>query len=371
MNIIYLSDASLPGKAAHTVHIMKMCQGIADNGHIVTLIAHSKNKPSKPSINIYEYYGVQQNFELRLTNYPFQRGRFLAELLSLKYVLQKRPDLVYGRSLYGCYFVSKFTSIPVCFEVHTKINKKTRFGRMLRQLIKSPHFVRLIVISQKMKDYFMKEWEIAQEKIVIAADAADPITTLEEKIPLKELKSGKNIGYIGSLNAGRGIELIVALAKAFPEHMFHIIGGKESDLQYWKQKVEFCNNLIFYGHVPHRLVSSYGTQMDILLAPYQRHVYLNRDKSSVDTVEYMSPMKIFEYMSFGKPFICSDLPVIREVLTHNVNCILCQPENIEDWKNAILALCGNTEFAKQLGQNALHEFQHKYTWKRRAQEVLK
>ena len=56
-----------------------------------------------------------------------------------------------------------------------------------------------------------------------------------------------------------------------------------------------------------------------------------------DTSRFMSPLKIFEYMSHKKPIIVSDLPVIREVLNEK-NSILIDSDNVRLWVEAILKL---------------------------------
>ena len=48
---------------ANSIHVMKMCQAFADNGHEVTLLAPNRiNKYEKGINNIFQYYGVKENF---------------------------------------------------------------------------------------------------------------------------------------------------------------------------------------------------------------------------------------------------------------------------------------------------------------------
>jgi len=89
----------------------------------------------------------------------------------------------------------------------------------------------------------------------------------------------------------------------------------------------------------------------------------------LDTASYMSPLKIFEYMAAGKPIICSDLPVIREVLSEN-NAMLCDPNNIEQWVKAITILKNDPLSRRRLGNNARKTLQSNYTWAIRAEKVL-
>ena len=69
-------------------------------------------------------------------------------------------------------------------------------------------------------------------------------------------------------------------------------------------------------------------QMDILLCPYQKQVYLKDQKTSTSSI--MSPLKLFEYMSTKSNYIFN-LNVLREVLINNVNCFLANPRNTQEW----------------------------------------
>ena len=54
------------------------------------------------------------------------------------------------------------------------------------------------------------------------------------------------MGYLGHLYQGRGIELIIKLAKEFPENnFFYIVGGADHHVQVWKKKL-YSNNIFFW-----------------------------------------------------------------------------------------------------------------------------
>ena len=42
------------------------------------------------------------------------------------------------------------------------------------------------------------------------------------------------MGYVGNLYRGRGVELVVELARALPEVAFELVGGSEADLARWR-----------------------------------------------------------------------------------------------------------------------------------------
>ena len=50
----------------------------------------------------------------------------------------------------------------------------------------------------------------------------------------------------------------------------------------------------------------------------------------------ISPLKVFDYMVNGKLIICSDLPVLREILKNNFNSILVKNfNNVDSWLKTV------------------------------------
>ncbi|MCK4388925.1 MAG: hypothetical protein KAV83_01645 [Desulfobacterales bacterium] len=96
---------------------------------------------------------------------------------------------------------------------------------------------------------------------------------------------------MGSLYLGRGIELILDVAKRVPEVDFHIIGGSDLDVKKYTSTTN-NSNIHFHGYLPPGSMAGYFAAFDMLLAPYQSQVAVSGDKG--DTAKWMSPLKIFE-----------------------------------------------------------------------------
>lgn len=122
------------------------------------------------------------------------------------------------------------------------------------------------------------------------------------------------------------------------------------------------------GHLPSKNVKFAMSIMDILLMPYQKSVSVSL--KSVNTASWMSPIKMFEYMSVGVPIISSDLQVLREVLVDRHNSLLVKPDEIIEWLNALNLLIKDKNLAASIGSNAYKEFINKYTWEIRAKKML-
>ena len=126
------------------------------------------------------------------------------------------------------------------------------------------------------------------------------------------------------------------------------------------------NNIFFFPHVNFKKTSDFLLSNDILIAPYQKKLGGIDD---IDTSRYMSPLKIFEYMSSNKPIISSNHKVLKEVLKNRHNSLLCDPNKFYDWLKALDNL-ESKNFREYLAFNAYKDFKNYYTWDKRVQKIM-
>ena len=108
MDILYISKSIIPSKTANSIHVMKMCQAFSDNGHKVVLLAPDINKKYEKNINnIFEYYGVRNNFKIKKLWHPNNKlDQYFMQLQFFLPFFNKKFNLVYGRFLHGCYIAA-------------------------------------------------------------------------------------------------------------------------------------------------------------------------------------------------------------------------------------------------------------------------
>lgn len=366
MNIVYLSRSMLPSKTANSVHVMKMCQALAQNGHDVTLVACRSSRD--PIASLYEHYGVKRNFQIRLLKGRTDRWTgLLVYLLNFFFYIKsiKPPDFFYGRDPFTLGIAAPLHKIPFYFEVH---KPPTTYIHLLltRSLLKNKHLSKLVVITNSLKNEYKRLFPgLPEQKIVVAPDGADIPEKTASNIATQDQRDKIVIGYVGSLYPGRGVEIIRALAEEFMQYKFLIVGGSEKDTASWRKTAP--GNVCFTGFVPPKELSRYYAQMDIVLAPYQNKVSIS---GGGDTSRWMSPLKIFEYMAYAKPIVTSDLPVLKEVLTAGVNALLCQPECLEEWIEAVKLLSQDQALRTRIAANAYADLKKKYTWDKRVKKIL-
>ena len=367
MKIAYIAPQAIPSQAANSVHMMKMAQAMAENGHNVTLFA-ARGSNDKTE-DVFNYYGVRQNFKLQLqSRRSGKMGLIAYGFRNAADARTMKAELVFSRCLISGWACA-IANLPVLFEMHDSPGTLNKIaGNIFRRLTKHKNFRGIVVISQALKNHMAEIHQIPADKIIVAHDGADPLPAAQN-IPFEKIPGSFHAGYTGHLYSGRGIEIIAGMAKNIPDVTFHIVGGAPSDLSYWKNELKSLKNVVFYGHVPPGRVPDFLQNFDVLLAPYQRKVAVAGNTG--DTSAWMSPLKIFEYMATGKPMICSDMPVLHEILKDNENALLRTSESVSDWTAALTFLRGNPKDAIHIGKTAQDNFLSHYTWKKRAEGILK
>ncbi|MDD4706015.1 MAG: glycosyltransferase [Bacilli bacterium] len=104
------------------------------------------------------------------------------------------------------------------------------------------------------------------------------------------------IGYYGALASWFDYKLIEYAAKERPEYQFVIIGIKYDD-SYDKNNFKKYKNIYFLGKVDYSELPNYAQHFTVCTIPF----LIN------DMTNATSPLKLFEYMSLGKPIVTTDM----------------------------------------------------------------
>jgi glycosyltransferase involved in cell wall biosynthesis len=373
MRIVYVAASPVPSIAANSIHVVKMAQAFTNDGHDTWLISPilAQKQEYHEQSELTEIYGVSGGFEHKMFRVlPFKGGIILHAVRSALYAKSKKADLFYCRCFVSAWIGSVF-GLNTIFERHDTLaspgRKKIR-RLIFAHMIRSKSLLKVVVITNALKQYFLEEFSLEEQRVIVAPDGADEIP--EGIQPISSIKNSAQItaGYIGHLYEGRGIDIIISIAGKMPEVDFHIVGGKADDIKHWRGETKNLCNVTFHGHVTHNETRRFLMSFNFLLAPYQNKVMVH---GGGDTAKWMSPLKVFEYMSVGTPILCSDIGVLKEVLQHNENAVLCTPNDPVSWQESLSGLIKDTARADKIGTNALRDFKQKYTWLQRAQNILR
>ncbi len=371
MRILYLSLSPVPSQAANSVQVVKMCAAFVRAGHSVHLFCRRSASGAPDREALRRTYGVSE--DLALTSIAQPRGRLIGRALYARRVacaaqpLLPQFDLVYGRDIYTLLAARRW-GLPIIYEAHMPpANGLKRL--MHRRLFAHPAFTRLVVVSQRLAEYYAREFpELGTAGIVVAPNGADPPADDEARRASRApfMPAARSVGYVGQPAPHKGIDLVLALARAMPNTEFHLVGGSPEALR--RLRAEGAPNLRLHGHIGQGELSRIYRSFAVVLAPYQSTP--GGEPALTDDTQWGSPLKIFEYMAHGCCVVASDLPVIRELVGQGEAAVLCPPDNLERWHTAVSELLDDPERRRALSAEAERRFTERYTRDRRAETVL-
>jgi len=352
---------------------MKMCKAFSEQGCRLVLLAPKLGNREVSDEDLFEFYGVTPSFAIvGIAKIPLLGPSTSYGIRCYHNLLHIQPDVVFSRSFMGS-LAAVYAGFPTMYEFHQPISDfGIRYTILFRRLINRRCFLGLVVVTELLKDWYIKNFRLPQEKVLVAADGADlPLSSFDfgqdANLP-KLTEAGFHVAYVGALYEGKGMEIILPLAQNCPDVNFHIVGGREQDIEYWKAKAIGLKNIFFHGFYPHAKVFSIMRKMDVLLAPNLSSV--KGYGGITDIGKWTSPLKLFEYMAAKKPILASNIEVLREVLVHEKNSILCDPDDNGAWQAGLRRLLSDRELADKLAGEAFADLTEKYTWSKRAATLL-
>lgn len=363
-DLIYLSNSVFPSKFANAVHVMKMCNAFALlNINVILLGKRFDNKVDLKQL-FSDYSVTESSFKIvlfKLFRIPFS-SLLVSVIGYLLYILlNKKPNtVIYSRNRHASFMLA-LMGVRQVYEMHGISSYKIQ--DWIDKKICLAANMKVVVISNVLKqDLLLRYKGLDPRKIIVAHDGADLINVA--KVPRQELRGGfgYNIGYIGSLLPGKGVELLCRAALKLPSYGFHIVGGSAQEIDKLMLAYSEAENLFFYGFVPHGSTGSYLKSFDAVALPNEQVV---KTANGEDIGRYTSPLKLFEYLSFDKKIIFSDIPVLKEVLEDGYGYSF-YPGAID----SLVDIISQTEYYSPV-KSGRELVEAKYTWKSRAESILK
>lgn len=369
----YIFSMELPNRRAHAVQVMKNAQAWAKHCPEFEMLLNTGYRAWREL----DFQEVQRGFGNRhlfpLAAYPFYpfestpdhplRGLFHA--LAAWRCARRGVNLIYTRSYHaGRHAIAR--GIPVITEAHGVPHQAPEV-RAIAAYAHHPLFAGLVTLTAPLKRHYM-EIGIPEERILVLPDGVDlerfdpPMTRLQARQHLGLPPDQPTAVYVGHLYAGRGIEEILHAAVTLPLVNFLLVGGMEGDVGRWREEVQRQGlaNVTLTGFVENGRIPPYLWAADLLLMPYS---------TACPTAEWMSPLKMFEYMAAGRAILATDLPALREVLRHGENAWLAPPDDGAALATGITHLLAHPEQATAMGEQARRDVRP-FSWDQRVAAIL-
>ena len=368
MKLAYLSNAKLPSREANSIHVMKMCQALGQLGHEVTLIAPDVRDGLATGVtDPYNFYGVKQCFKLRRVPWRRVKGRGWIYGFEAGWLARRLGvDAAFGRCLHACAVAARL-GVPTSWDAHMPSFLGRRNERwVFNWMIAAPAFRMMMTNCDSLRRVVLADVPQLEDRILAAHNGADILSEGIEPTDLGATNDRLQVGYVGHLYKGKGFELIRELAVQAPWAEFHIVGGEPETVETLRNCPMLPTNIRLHGFVPPSETERLILAFDVLLAPYQAEVKI---AGGGETAAWMSPLKLFAYMAAGKPILCSDLPVLREIIQDKRNGLLLPPHDAQAWARALWNLMKSPAERQQLGRMAYADFLERHTWEQRARRA--
>ena len=380
MKILYLADIRFPLERANGMQTFETCRALAQRGHWVTLFV--RRDTSHPARDPWTFYDAPRDEQLVIVRASWAPGpvrRLSYQLVAALRAMSRMPDVVLTRDLGVADALLRRglhrLRAPIVYESHgyapavsaemprllagvpapsaAKLARLTR--RESRVWRRSDGYVTLTrVHQQELEDRFgtRRNAAVIPDGVRLARARTFPEAP-DSSVPLAV--------YAGHLYPWKGVERLIDAVALVPRLHARIVGGQPGEgdrarLEARARERGVADRVSFTGWLAPSAVAGELARAHVLVLPNSRTHISER---------YTSPLKLFEYMAAGRPIVASDLSALREVLRHDDNAVLVDPDSSQALADGIARVLADPALADRVARRA-HQDVADYGWEVRA-----
>ena len=298
--------------------VEKTCEVLSEIGYDVLLVGR-KLKKSLP---------IQRNYKTIRFRLLFNKGFLFYAEFNIRlfiFLLFTKKDLLFSNdldTLLPNYIIGKLQNKKLVFDSHELFSEipelvnKQRVKKVWLFLEKTiiPKLQNVITVSDSIKNHYHNLYGIS----AIVIRNIPKIEHINQKNFEIDAEEKKVILYQGSVNIGRGIELMIDTMALLDEYLFIVIGDGDI-LEQLKEKV---SNLSL-----HNKVNFLGkkTPNELKKLTPNATIGMSLEEDLGLNYRYALPNKIFDYLHANVPVIVADLPEMRSLIKkHPIGEILIE-----------------------------------------------
>ncbi len=289
-------------------------------------------------------------------------------------------DFIYERHFFFSYasgIVARKTGIPLIVEVNelagierVRRNHLTGLARRCeRSLFRNATVVS--VVSTFLKDTIMKNYpDVDPAKIIVVPNGvtADIFgreykgRSLRKKYRIEDKVVFGFAGFFLHVSSWHALEWFLSAfidaVRERPEAVLFLVGDGpgRGTLEEIARRAGFSDRLVITGIIPNREIGDYIDAMDIGTIPH--------------TNEYRSPIKLFEYMGFGKPVLAPAQEPVVSVLGEVQGDYLFDAKSPESLKAAVERILESRNSWPERGKLLKDICRSRYTYERHGETIL-
>lgn len=298
--------------------VEKTCEVLSEIGYDVLLVGR-KLKKSLP---------IQRNYKTIRFRLLFNKGFLFYAEFNIRlfiFLLFTKKDLLFSNdldTLLPNYIIGKLQNKKLVFDSHELFSEipelvnKQQVKNVWLFLEKTiiPKLQNVITVSDSIKNHYHNLYGIS----AIVIRNIPKIKKISQRNFEIDAKGKKVILYQGSVNIGRGIELMIDTMTLLDEYLFIVIG----DGDILEQLNEKVSNLSLHNKV--KFLGKKTPEELKELTP-NATIGMSLEEDLGLNYRYALPNKIFDYLHANVPVIVADLPEMRSLIKkHPIGEILIE-----------------------------------------------
>ncbi len=368
MRIAYVFDVPLPGTGADTEQVVNTAAALARRGHSLTLLVPGPADGPADVDHLRDYYHVSGEFAVQQLRFRY-RGLRLFEKWSHALRASRHPalgtvDVVYTRNLPVAGAMLRAGHRVVYEHFRPWGDQYPLLQPYLRWLLHHPALLGAIFHSNFARTSYLR-LGVPPERLFVAHNGWDP-ARMEPRLSREAARARLGLSndpftvvYSGRMNLRKGLDILLAAARAAPEIAFVLIGSEgEGPVE---REARAVTNVRVVPWLKFSELAPWLYAADVLvippsLAPLERHG---------NTV---LPIKLFLYLAAGRALIAPRAPDTVELLSDDDNAVLVPPGNAPALVAALRALAADSHRAARLAAAAFRTAAD-LTWDARAGHI--
>lgn len=349
--VTYVYGQVLPNTAANSGAVMELTKALARRGVEMALV---RPRGGADDETIRQAYDLGDS--VRLHSAPEPVGRSWQVQLFLK-ALQIKPGGVVVTRMAQVAVLAALVGRPVVLELHQHLDTVRRWWLWRGMLHLRRSGIVVAALTPAIEHRFDTRAVPAVSGFVqIPSGAVD----LAGAWPAAEF----DVGYIGSFLSGKGLELVAEIAAARPTVRFVVFGDAKTNPSL-AHRLSQLDNVTLGGHVARRDLSAALHHFTVGLAPYAVEGFGGTSLPFV-TADSLSSLKVVEYMSASRVVVASRIPAVEAAVRDELEALLCRPDILDDWLNAIDRCLADPALARRLSEAGRQRYERDFSMERRA-----
>lgn len=287
-------------------------------------------------------------------------------------IVQFRPDVIYER--YNLYlpagvWASKLFNIPILLEVNAPLfEERSRFNSIaLKRLARWTQSytwknASVVLPVTEVLAKVVEEYGVSADRIEVIHNGIDQtLFAPKDEVEQIEGKATITIGFVGFVREWHKLEYLVELiANSIDDNLKLLIVGDGpaiETIEKLAQQLKVAHQIEITGLVERDKMPHYLSQIDIAIQPA--------------VVPYASPLKLIEYLAMGLAIVAPAQPNIEELLSHEHNALLFNPDSAEECALCVKRFIESPELISRLSMAATKTIVSKQLiWDSNAQRII-